>query len=301
MRPRSRLTSSLFLLGLLTGCADLAAPVAEQDSRPVPAAPTGGQPTSAPASERKPFQVEIPGTGYRIEFMPIPGDSKKGIAPFWMCKHETTWEAYDPFQYPPENERPAGDIAPEARTRPTSSYLPPDRGYGHQGYAAITISHMNATRYCVWLSQKLGARFRLPTEAEWEHACRGGAVTAYSFGDDAKGLGEYAWFKDNADKKPHPVGTRKPNAFGLFDMHGNVAEWCDGPMVKGEHGATEPKGFVRGGSFLDAAAHCRCDARVEDNPEWNDRDPEDPKSFWWLADGHFIGFRILCAEPPKAK
>jgi sulfatase modifying factor 1 len=274
---------------LCAGCANLRAPTAWQDSRPQQAA----QPTSAPAEPRKPFQVEIPGTGYRVELRPIPGDAKKGIAPFWMAKTETTWEAYDPFQYPPENERPGAKIPSEARTRPTSSYLPPDRGYGHQGYAAITISHMNATRYCAWLSEKAGMKFRLPTEAEWEHACRGGAVTAYCFGDDPKQLGDHAWFKDNADRKPHPVGTRKPNAFGLHDMHGNVAEWCDGP---------EGKGFIRGGSFLDPAELCRCDSRLPDNPDWNDRDPEDPKSFWWLADGHFIGFRLVCtSNPPQGK
>jgi formylglycine-generating enzyme required for sulfatase activity len=116
---------------------------------------------------------------------------------------------------------------------------------------------------------------RLPTEAEWEYAARAGSRTAWSFGDDEKRLGEYAWFDESQNGAPHPVGTKKPNAWGLHDMHGNVWEWVAdwySPYEKGPQ--TDPAGpktgqyrVLRGGSFVYWVWFLRSANRVWDRPE----------------------------------
>ncbi|HEY7308327.1 MAG TPA: protein kinase [Gemmataceae bacterium] len=126
------------------------------------------------------------------------------------------------------------------------------------------VSWKEAVEFCKKLSarpEEKGRVYRLPFEEEWEYACRAGAKTAYSFGNDAAKLSEHAWFTDNAEEKTHEVGTRKANPWGLHDMHGNVREWCadDAATLR----------FLRGGSYKDSAEACRADSRPGSFEDFN--------------------------------
>jgi formylglycine-generating enzyme required for sulfatase activity len=122
--------------------------------------------------------------------------------------------------------------------------------------------------------------YRLPTEAEWEYACRAGTSSEYSFGGEARQLGDFAWFADNAGKKTHPVGRKKPNPWGLFDMHGNVAEWCQdlydpnyykASPAKSPRGPTEAnENVLRGGSWKSPADALRSSFRIGEIPGFSD-------------------------------
>jgi formylglycine-generating enzyme required for sulfatase activity len=141
--------------------------------------------------------------------------------------------------------------------------------------------------------------YRLPTEAEWEYACRAGTASDYSFGEEARKLGDCAWFADNSTKKTHPVGQKKPNPWGLFDMHGNVAEWCQDIFAKGYYKDSpekNPRGpskgneyVLRGGSWKSAADALRSAYRLGENPGFSDA---------CLA-RDAIGFRCVRKVPEK--
>lgn len=267
--------------------------LARQDRAEPPASapPPVGAATHAGAT---PFAQAIPAAAYKIEMMPVPGSADGKIAPFWMSRTEVTWEAYDVFAYRLDD----GDEA-DTETRPTKPYLPPDRGFGHEGYAAISTTHKSVTKFCEWLTTKSGKKFRLATEDEWEHACRGGgsggagaAPTkpgAVFFGAGEK-LEDYAWFAGNAAGTPHPVGKKKPNPLGLHDMLGNVREWVNG---------RDGKPTTKGGCYLDGAEKLTIGERANQEKSWNQTDPQVPKSTWWLSDGPFAGFRIVCEADPK--
>ncbi len=150
----------------------------------------------------------------------------------------------------------------------------------------VRVSWNDAVKFCAWLSQKEKKSYELPTEAQWEYACRAGTTTAYSFGDDLQMLGDYAWFQGNSGRHTHPVGSKKPNPWGLYDMHGNVYQWCADfyDEKSSNDGDKDPKTIlgisncvVRGSSWLNNPAHCRSACR-------NMR----PSGFR----GHQIGFRV---------
>ncbi len=260
------------------------------------------------AQRLEPYEETLEGTLVKFQMVPVPGGTyeysdpdKEGetvtveIRPLWIGKTEVTWDEYDVYAYrldeeDTEAEEAGGNAEGEeedadAILRPTKPYGAPDEGWGHSGYAAIHISYWAAREYCKWLSKKTGRKYRLPTEAEWEYACRAGVLPAGPI--DSGTLDESAWFGDNSEARTHAVGAKGPNAWGICDMLGNVAEWCEGPGVW--H-------VVRGGSYCDKTEDVHPAARARQTPAWNARDPQRPKSMWWLSDAPFAGFRVIC-EP----
>jgi formylglycine-generating enzyme required for sulfatase activity len=298
---------------------------------------SAAEPASATTeAEMKPYTESISGTDVTFDMLPIPGGTyvmgspegekarkpdegpqhKVTIEPFWMGKHEVTWDEYDIWSFSLDIERrPILNIKPTERdavadaiTRPTAPYTDMTFGMGHDGFPAISMTQMAAKMYCKWLSAKTGHYYRLPTEAEWEYACRAGTTTAYSFGDDPAQLDEYAWYFDNSEEAYHKVGKKKPNPWGLYDMHGNVQEWVldqhhpdfyqqfagKDPVKSPLAVPTEIYGrVVRGGSWDDDASVLRSAARVKSVPAWKKRDPQFPQSVWYLTDADGVGFRVV--------
>lgn len=235
------------------------------------------------------------------------------VSPFWMGAYEVTYDEYDAYM---QDEGLSQNSKLDAVTRPSQPYIDVTLGMGKGGgFPANSMQQYGALMYCRWLYQKTGVFYRLPTEAEWEYACRAGANSAYPFGADAKALSKYAWYKENSNGKYQKVGQLQPNAWGLYDMLGNVAEWTldqydPGYFAKLADANTDPlvkptsrhPRTVRGGSFRDEARDLRPAARLESDPIWNRRDPQVPKSKWWNADAPFVGFRIVRpAKQPSAQ
>ncbi|HWA99699.1 MAG TPA: formylglycine-generating enzyme family protein, partial [Pirellulales bacterium] len=217
------------------------------------------------------------------------------------------------------NNAPETDLdkLADALVRPTKPYTDMTFGMGKERFPAICMTQHAAVKYCEWLSAKTGRYYRLPTEAEWEFACRAGTTTAYSFGDDPSKLGEYAWFYENSDEKYHEVGQKKPNPWGVYDMHGNVSEWTAdaydpeyyaklaGKLTKNPLNVptdVEPC-TVRGGSWDDDPDRLRSAARRGSHKDWKQQDPQIPQSVWYYTDALFNGFRIVrpLTEPPEAE
>jgi formylglycine-generating enzyme required for sulfatase activity len=241
------------------------------------------------------------------------------VDPFWMGKCEVTWAEYELWSMKLDQQQRARkqeqdksqpserDLLVDAIALPTSPFGDMTFGMGKQGYPAICMTQLAAKMYCKWLSAKTGRYYRLPTEAEWEYTCRAGTATAYSFGDDPNETEDFAWSFDNSDDKYHKVGQKKPNPWGLYDMHGNVAEWVlDGyfpdsyeqfagktasnPLVPA---VTDIPRVVRGGSWTDDPPDLRSAARRYSIKEWKSQDPQNPQSPWYLTDAKFVGFRVV--------
>jgi formylglycine-generating enzyme required for sulfatase activity len=349
----------LFVAGL--AAASLPSLTQDTDGRAFPAPPPTAPPVlevegacadSPEAMQR--YRELIPGVDVTFEMVPMPGgtfrlgspddEEDRGrdegpqcevrVSPFWIELHEVRWDEYTVFTDQLDvKRRKLGDREPtpqdawsDAVSRPTPAYVPMDFSMGIGGYPAICMTQFAAKQYTKWLSMKTGRFYRLPTEAEWEYACRAGTTTAYSWGDDPDEADEYAWYFDNSDDGYAKVMTKKPNPWGLFDMHGNVSEWVLDAHSKdysrlgqqASPGADElhveeviddplvwprqlyPR-IVRGGSWDDDIEDLRSAKRRKSLKTWKVQDPQLPKSIWYHTDARFVGFRVVrpFAEPSE--
>jgi len=289
-----------------------------------------------------PYEAKLPGTDITYTMVPIPGGkfmmgspegekSRKSaegpqveieIAPFWMSAYEVTWAEYKTYmalhdhfkKFQTKRIRAVSkDNEIDAITAPSNLYDPTFtfKSGSDPKQPALSMSQYAAKQYTKWLSLTNGRFYRLPSEAEWEYAARAGTKTAYSFGDDDTNLGDYGWYYKNSEERTHLVGKKKPNPWGLYDIHGNVAEWVldeysddysdlAGKTTKAADAINWPEEIyprvVRGGSFDDSSSKLRSAARVEsDDDTWRAEDPNIPLSPWWFTSdyGLAVGMRVI--------
>jgi formylglycine-generating enzyme required for sulfatase activity len=316
-------SSWVFLFaGVLCGALALTPP-ARSAPRPGGLA-DGNLHMEAPAS----YTETMPDSSVTFDMVGIPGgtflmgspDHEPGRSPdegpqvevtvgaFWMARHEVTWDEFDQFAFVGNRGVRAIDLDPsdaDALTRPTLPYGDEARGFGKGRQPAVDVTWHGAMAYCRWLSERTGKTYRLPTEAEWEYAARAGAAGA---GPDD--LEAHAWHRDNADFRPQPVATKAPNALGLHDMLGNVAEWTIEQYHAGRYATLAASGapivrpvalpdsrryphVTRGGSFDDRPGALRYANRFPSSDLWSLRDPQQPRSIWWHTDASHVGLRVV--------
>ncbi len=306
------------------------------------------------------FVETVPGTSAAISMIAIPGGTftigspesepfhksdeapqrKIEVSSFFMGEMEVTWDQYWAFygetmsegRTPPatvyaNNSRPDVD----AVSGPTAPFGSPDQGWGMGERPAITMTHYAAETFCQWLSLKTGKKYRLPTEAEWEYAVRGGTTTPYffegdpgdytnegfwneMFGADTARINSYVIYVNNSKNRSQEPGKVLANPFGLKNMLGNVMEYCSDKYAEDAYsmlndGDKDPKGpdsgteyVVRGGLYSSDAADLRSASRGHtQHDDWLRTDPQNPKSIWWYSDIRGIGFRVVCEVPENIK
>lgn len=230
----------------------------------------------------------LPGQRLSWELVRVPGGEvtvpaadgpvRLRVDEFLIGATEVPWELYDVFYLRldvPRDQRARVDAA----LRPSRPYGAPDRGFGHRGWPAISLTHGAAVRFAAWLSERTGHRYAVPTDAQWQRAADLG-VGGLPPGSHAA----HAWHAENADAATHALATREPDRLGLHDLLGNAGEW-----VTGADGTP----WLRGGTYLTPADSLAPGWRARQLPSWNQTDPQDPKSRWWLSDGPFAGLRLV--------
>ncbi|MEJ7766533.1 MAG: SUMF1/EgtB/PvdO family nonheme iron enzyme [Chitinophagaceae bacterium] len=269
-----------------------------------------------------PYEQEVPGTAIKFKMVPIKGGEfkmgsgeKSGkpdelpqktvkLSSFFIGMYEVTYDEYDAFF---RDDLFSRNETADAVTRPSPPYIDMTLGMGKEGgFPANSMSHYGALMFCRWLYKKTGEFYRLPTEAEWEYACKAGSTTSYPFGKENGDLSKYAWFKGNSENKYHKVGLKTPNAWGLYDMLGNVAEWTldqydekyfstigSSPVDPLIPPTDRHPRTLKGGTYQDGPAELRSSMRIKSSLDWNRRDPQIPRSRWWNADAPFVGFRVV--------
>ena len=237
------------------------------------------------------YHDSIPGTLVSFEMIAVPagqvsspgkdGPRTVQVSRFLIGRTELSWDAYDAYllSKPTLGESPTPGT--DAVSRPSRPYGAPDYGWGHHGYPTISVTRAAAEAFCVWLSFRTARKYRLPTEAEW---LRAAALASGGKQIGATRMDALAWHAENAGGMTHAAASRGADELGLHDLFGNAAEW-----VVSDDG----RNVVRGGSFRDSRRNVGPRARAVQEDSWNERDPQIPKSRWWLSDGPFIGFRIV--------
>ena len=265
---------------LIVGPASLAlsASVAPPEAKPAAAAPV------VEAGAKTGFKQEVDGCTFVIDLVPFEvvgevageGGAKKTL---FVSTTEIPWELFDVFVYGSDKAEGKSNEKADAVTKPTKPYIGMDREFGHVGFPVISPSFLSAKQFCEWLSAKTGRTYRLPTAAEWTALCEQSGI-------DPKNCGDYAWVKENANEKTHKLASKKADKLGLHDLFGNACEWVDDGSKLGA---------VAGGSYLDSMADLGCGVFQPCKPvEWNEIDPQFPKSKWWYSSGGFVGFRVIC-------
>ncbi|MEZ4810689.1 MAG: SUMF1/EgtB/PvdO family nonheme iron enzyme [Allomuricauda sp.] len=273
------------------------------------------------------YTQKIYGTDIAFDMIGIPGgtytmgsDSENmdegprhtvKIDGMWAGKYEVTWELFDLFLS--ENKELFDSLPQEtlekvdAITRPSPPFEDPSLGMGKEGFPVINVSPYAALTFCKWLSTITGKFYRLPTEAEWEYICKGGTDQEDFFAGRTEELDLFVWGYDNSNYQYAHVGEKLPNAFGLYDILGNVAEWTldeyDERFYRkfqdtiAENPWNVPTKLhprvYRGGSWNDDLKDISSTKRGKSGLFLQKNDPQIPKSFWWYTDSSYIGFRLV--------
>jgi sulfatase modifying factor 1 len=298
------------------------------------------------------FTEYIPGSAVSFEMVAIPGGTfqmgspedesfrkqdegpvrEVELSPFFMAKIEVTWDEYMTFFKQTGAQGKTTDsylqessLDVDAISGPTPPYGAPDQGWGKDKMPSMSMTHHAAEVYCQWLSKITGKTYRLPTEAEWEYAARGGTTSPYFFKGDPKRyvdkgirnrifgvdttvINSYIIYAENSGSRTAGPDATLKNPFGLINMLGNVLEHCSDwyaedaysqypeGILKDPTGPASGKEYVvRGGSYRDGAENVRSASRnFTKSDAWLKTDPQIPKSIWWYSDCFYVGFRVVC-------
>ncbi len=310
---------------------------------------------AATVEEFKKFKETIPNSSVSFNMLPVSGgkfnlgspedelyrEDDEGptteveVSSFFIGEIEVSWDEYMAFYAQTAGEGRSSDTEGirknadnvDAIVGATPPYGQPDQGWGKGQRPAISISYHAAETYCKWLSQVTGKTYRLPTEAEWEYAARGGTEGPYFFDVDPKKvmkkglfsskpdtttINTYVVYRENSSLKTQEADFVEANPFGIKNMLGNVAEFCSDwyapdAFTKLSAGVSDPKGpasgkerVIKGGSYRSYAAKVRISDRDHTRSiDWLRTDPQIPKSIWWYSDCFYVGFRVICEYNKK--
>lgn len=291
-----------------------------------------------PNSDEEIEMVLVPGGTFEMGPFEDGETHTVKVDSFWIGKYEITWDEYNLFRndviedlrkevysvlYGVDLESDAisspslteealdllreNDVPADIISLPSPPYSDVTGGMGTEGFPAVSMTHYAAFMFTKWLTVKTGNFYRLPTEAEWEYACRAAVKEDYKPVSDLAELDRVAWYRENSDRKYHQPGEKEPNALGIYDMLGNVSEWTFDQYYDDYTGQLEGEPAsnpflkptelyprtARGGSWMDSFEAASCLQRRGSNPNWKMRDPQLPKSLWWHTNAPFVGIRVV--------